>query len=93
MKKLLVLGTIVLSASMMGAEVDNLEARFKGLEQVSLIINRCKGGKIGELCDKAIETMGKSDERYFLQGRNNNTGEFIPSEKTILLGEDTEKLK
>ncbi|HHD2603787.1 TPA: haloacid dehalogenase-like hydrolase [Clostridium perfringens] len=61
--------------------------------KVSLIINRCKGGKIGELCDKAIETMGKSDERYFLQGRNNNTGEFIPSEKTILLGEDTEKLK
>lgn len=33
--------------------------------KVSLIINRCKGGKIGELCDKAIETMGKSDERYF----------------------------
>lgn len=61
--------------------------------KVSLIINRCKGGKIGELCDKAIDTMGKPDERYFLQGRNNNTGEFIQSEKTILLGESTEKLK
>ncbi|EGT3616053.1 haloacid dehalogenase-like hydrolase [Clostridium perfringens] len=61
--------------------------------KVSLIINRCKGGKIGELCTKAIDSMGKPDERYFLQGRNNNTGEFIPSEKTILLGETTEKLK
>lgn len=61
--------------------------------KVSLIINRCKGGKIGELCTKAIDTMGKPDQRYFLQGRNNNTGEFIPSEKTILLGENTEKLQ
>lgn len=61
--------------------------------KVSLIINRCKGGKIGELCDKAIDTMGQKDERYFLQGRNNNTGEFIPSEKTILLGESSETLK
>lgn len=61
--------------------------------KVSLIINRFKDGKIGELCTIAIDTMGKPDQRYFLQGRNNNTGEFIPSEKTILLGETAEKLK
>ena len=60
--------------------------------KISLIINRLKSGKIGELCQKAIDTTGKDDQRFFLQGRNNNTGEFIPTEKTILLNSKEEKL-
>lgn len=61
--------------------------------KVSLIINRCKSGKIGELCEKAIETMGKPEARFFLQGRNDNTGKYTSSEKSIKLGATEEKLK
>lgn len=61
--------------------------------KISLIINRVKGGdKIGKLSKEAADTAGQKDERYFLQGRDNNTGKFLPSEKSILLGEKDEKL-
>lgn len=61
--------------------------------QVSLIINRCKGGKIGELCQMALDQHGKEDQRYYLQGRDNNTGAYISGQGTILLGETEAKDK
>ncbi|MPQ43480.1 haloacid dehalogenase-like hydrolase [Clostridium tarantellae] len=60
--------------------------------KISLIINRCKDGKIGTLCKKAADTIGKSDARYYLQGRNENNGDFTGNEESILLGSDTEQL-
>jgi len=67
MKKLLVLGTIVLSASMMGAEVDNLEARFKGLEQeYSLLIQKEqeKFNTEKKIAEVAQSTLAKQREIY-----------------------------
>ncbi|GAA0784366.1 haloacid dehalogenase-like hydrolase [Hathewaya limosa] len=58
----------------------------------SLIVNRCKDGGIGELSKKAADTMKDANARYHLQGRDDNKGEFRPSEKSILLGASEEKL-
>ncbi|GAA0122472.1 MAG: haloacid dehalogenase-like hydrolase [Clostridium argentinense] len=58
----------------------------------SLIINRCKGDELGKLSKEASETIGKSDARYYLQGRDENTGEFRPSQKSVFLGSKEEKL-
>lgn len=58
----------------------------------SLIVNRCKGGKIGELSKKAAETMDKKDARFHLQGRDENAGTFVASEKSVLLGSKESKL-
>ena len=69
----------------------NMLSDYKDM-QVGLIINRVKGGPIGELSKKAADSMGKSNAVYYLQGRNENTGLFIPTEKTILLGSKEEKL-
>lgn len=55
--------------------------------KISLIINRSMGGEIGELCKTALKKMGKGSRRYFLQGRNENTGKYISSNKSILLEE------
>lgn len=60
--------------------------------QVGLIFNRVKDGGIGKLAKEAIESAGNKDQRYFLQGRDENKGQLIPSSKSILLGETEEKL-
>ena len=67
MKKLLVLGTIVLSASMMGAEVDNLEARFKGLEQEYNLLIQKEQEKFNtekKIAEAAQSTLAKQRELY-----------------------------
>lgn len=51
-----------------------------------LVINRLKGGKIGQVAAKAVEQMKKPNPRYVLQGRNENSGQWVPSESTIKLG-------
>lgn len=58
----------------------------------SLIINRCKGDELGKLSKEAADTIGKSDARYYLQGRDENTGEFRPNQKSVFLGSKEEKL-
>ncbi|MFX0549539.1 haloacid dehalogenase-like hydrolase [Hathewaya histolytica] len=58
----------------------------------SLIVNRCKGGDLGKLSKEAADTIGKDDARYYLQGRDENTGEFRPTQKSVFLGSKEEKL-
>jgi phosphoserine phosphatase len=60
--------------------------------KLGLILNRAKKGAIGELCKKAVEQKDASEPRYIIQGRNENTGLFIPSEESILFGEKTPRL-
>jgi len=54
--------------------------------KVSLILNRIKGGKIGALCKMAAEERTAPRPRYLLQGRDENTGLFVPREETIPFG-------
>ena len=41
---------------------------------------------------EAAQTIGDPDARFVLQGRDENTGELRPSEKSILLGTTEEVL-
>lgn len=56
--------------------------------QLVLIINRVRSlsDKITLLAEKAVETIGEPDAQYVLQGRNENTGQFLPQEATIRYG-------
>ncbi len=57
--------------------------------QLVLIINRLKGGNVGALCSIAAEQLtGKKSgaTTVVLQGRDENTGLWIPTEKTLKLG-------
>lgn len=54
--------------------------------QLVLIINRLKGKDIAVLSKKAVESYGQPHAKYLLQGRNDNTGEFIPSQAHIKFG-------
>ena len=51
-----------------------------------LIVNRLKGKDIATLSKQAFESYGKSDAKILLQGRNDNTGEFVKSQAHIKLG-------
>ncbi|AET69961.1 hypothetical protein Desor_4556 [Desulfosporosinus orientis DSM 765] len=51
-----------------------------------VIINRLKSGTIRELCVSAASQIGCPYPFILLQGRNENTGTWIPNEKTIKLG-------
>ena len=51
-----------------------------------LIINRLKGLDIAKLSKIAVDTYGKPDAKYLLQGRNDNTGQFVPSQAHYKLG-------
>lgn len=57
-----------------------------------LIINRLKGGSFGQLCSSAASQIGTPNPFILLQGRDENTGSWIPSEKTIKLGKHDYKL-
>ena len=53
--------------------------------QLILIVNRLKGGNVGALCRFAAGgVFGKTV--VVMQGRDENTGLFIPTEKTVKLG-------
>ncbi|EJL47290.1 MULTISPECIES: haloacid dehalogenase-like hydrolase [Bacillota] len=60
--------------------------------QLALVVNRVKGGKIGQQAAKAAEQLGKASPTVVLQGRDENTGMWIPSESTIRLGEKEPQL-
>jgi len=51
--------------------------------QLIMIINRLKGKDISIMSKKAVETYGNPDARILLQGRNDNTGEFVKSQSFI----------
>jgi predicted peroxiredoxin len=69
----------------------NMMTDFDGI-QLGLILNRYKNDAIKELSQIAASTIGNTDARYVLQGRDENTGTFRRSEKSILLGETQEVL-
>jgi hypothetical protein len=70
----------------------NMMQDFSDTQKV-LIVNRWRNPTtdIGRLSKLAVETQGKSNAKYLLQGRNANTGEFIPSQKSIAFGTDEAK--
>ena len=49
--------------------------------QKVLIVNRLKGGKIGELSNEAKQ----GNNKFLLQGRDENTGKFVASHNTIAM--------
>ena len=60
--------------------------------QLGLIVNRLKKGKIGELSQLAAVTAAVAEPRYLLQGRQEASGNWVPSEQTIKLGSSAAKL-
>lgn len=60
--------------------------------QLGVIVNRVKGGGIGELSRKAAAQMADIAPRFMLQGRNENTGEWRPAPQTLKLGQSAESL-
>jgi Phosphoserine phosphatase len=65
----------------------NMMVDFDTVECV-LIINRLRKPStiIGGLSIKAVETYGKADAKYLLQGRDENKGTFVPSQLAYPLG-------
>jgi HAD superfamily phosphoserine phosphatase-like hydrolase len=84
------LGEPVFAAGDSDGDVE-MATRFSGMK-LTLILNRVKGGDIGKLCRQAAEEMDRPAPRYILQGRNENTGLFIPMSETIRFGESGAKL-
>ena len=58
--------------------------------QLGVIFNRYRktSDPIQGLSVKAAETIGKPNPQYVLQGRDNNTGELIPTQYSRMLGSD-----
>lgn len=63
----------------------NMMQDFADTKQV-LIVNRLKGKDIATLSKQAVESYGKPDAKVLLQGRNDNTGEFVKSQAHIKFG-------
>lgn len=65
----------------------NMMADFTDTKKV-LIVNRLRDPKtpIGQFSALAAQNYGKADTRYLLQGRDDNTGQWLPSQKHIPLG-------
>ena len=62
---------------------------------LGVIFNRYRkpsSDPIWEGSNEAAQTIGDADARFVLQGRDENTGELRPSEKSILLGTTEEVL-
>jgi phosphoserine phosphatase len=64
---------------------------FAGMK-VALVVNRLKGGPIGRLCRQAVAEKDKEAPRFLLQGRNENTGLFIPTMATVRFGRSEPEL-
>jgi phosphoserine phosphatase len=62
--------------------------------KLGLIINRLKGKNklLGQLAQEAIKTYKTPTAKYLLQGRDDNTGQFVPSQLHIALGKAEGKL-
>ena len=61
--------------------------------KVVIIINRLKGANkdLGKQSKLAVETYKKPEAKYLLQGRDDNKGVYLPSQKSIKLGETEAK--
>ena len=66
----------------------------EGDTQLGVIFNRSRkpSDPIHAGSVEAAETIGRADARFVLQGRDENTGELIPTQKAIMLGTDEEVL-
>lgn len=53
-----------------------------------IIVNRLRSPStdIGKFSKIAVETYGQPNAKYLLQGRNDNTGLFVPSQKSFKFG-------
>lgn len=60
--------------------------------RLSLIVNRLSVGEEGRLSQQAAEEMSRVSPRMIFQGRDENTGEWRPSEQTIAFGTRTPRL-
>ena len=60
--------------------------------QLGLIVNRLRKGRIGELSRLAAEQAGDPQARYILQGRQESTGNWLPTEQTLKFGSNAPKL-
>ena len=66
-----------------------------GDTELGVIFNRSRkpsSDPIWQGSNEAAQSIGDPDARFVLQGRDENTGELRPSEKSILLGETDEVL-
>lgn len=65
----------------------NMMADFAETKKV-LIVNRLRDPKsdIGKFSAQAVQRYGQPDTRYLLQGRNDNTGEWVSSQLHTPLG-------
>jgi phosphoserine phosphatase len=66
---------------------ENMMVDFADTKTV-LIINRLRSPKniIGQKSKEAVETYGKPDAKFLLQGRDDNKGIFVPSQLHYKLG-------
>jgi phosphoserine phosphatase len=69
----------------------NMMTEFPDTKRV-ILVNRIKTGLFGELCKQAVDTIGTDSPKYILQGRDENTGLWLPSEKMIKIGKTTAAL-
>lgn len=64
--------------------------------QLGVIFNRYRkpssDPRTWEASVKASETIGRADAKFVLQGRDENSGQLRPTEKSIMLGTDKEVL-
>lgn len=63
-----------------------------GGTRLHLLINRVPKTKIKKMCIEALSEMNSPNPKYILQGRDENTGQWIPDESTIKLGKKEKKL-
>lgn len=56
--------------------------------KINLIINRLRSAKnlIGQFSKTAVDTYGQPDAKFLLQGRDDNKGVYVPSQKSYSLG-------
>jgi len=66
---------------------ENMMVDFADTKTV-LIVNRLRSPKniIGQKSKEAVETYGKPDAKFLLQGRDDNKGVFVPSQLHYKLG-------
>ncbi|UOO87883.1 hypothetical protein LVJ82_10305 [Vitreoscilla massiliensis] len=65
----------------------NMMQDFADTQKV-VIVNRLRkpSTDIGKFSKIALDSHGKADAKFLLQGRDANTGKFVPSTKTITFG-------
>ena len=50
------------------------------------VVNRLKGKDIATLSKQAVASYGAPDAKILLQGRNDNTGQFVSSQAHVKFG-------